>query len=161
MNIEWLDSLRQGRLPVVVCSKRPQGCTYNLHKEKLVIGHLWLEFDHWSTSFASLEFPHINVLLRNQSITVTYSMLFQSNPTGQRSAPVHSWLKPWPDLAFRGMWGFSDCPFGVIQSMMVPFTPFVSSAWAPFIPFWSWKKVSACSHQACINDFDVQGTPCQ
>ena len=88
-------------------------------------------------------------------------MLFQSNPAGQRSAPVRSWLKPRPDLAFHGMWGFSDCPFSVIQSMMAPFTPFVSSAWAPFIPFWSWKKVSACSHQACINDFDIQGMPCQ
>ena len=65
----------------------------------------------------------------------TYLILAQSRPAGHRSAPVRSWLKPLADFMFWGIWGFKLWPFGVIQSMMALFTPFVSSARAPLIPF--------------------------
>ena len=53
---------------------------------------------------------------------------------------MRSWLKPRPDLTLQGIWGVSNWPFGVIQSMIGLFIPLVSSALAPLALFWIYSQ---------------------
>ena len=127
------DSQKPGDHSRGVCSRGPLHHMYNLHKETLAIDHQWPEFDHWqvlSSSYAKW------LAMRLVRWCKTHSVLAQSSPAGHKSAPVHSWLKLWPALMLRGMWGLSDWPLGVIQSMIALFIPLVLSALTPFAPFW-------------------------
>jgi len=68
----------------------------------------------------------------------THSLLDQSRPAGQSSAPVRSWLKPRSTFTFLDNGGLRAWPFGVIQSRTVPFRLLVSSARALDDPLRIW-----------------------
>ena len=121
-----------------------QDCMHSSHTIVLATGRLKPESDCWPVWPLSWKLScYFDRVLSNVN---TYSEFAQLRPAGHRSAPVRSWLKPWPHLILRGMWGFKDWPLGVIQSMTALFMLLVSSALVPFTPFWicSKRPVSEC-----------------
>ena len=63
-----------------------------------------------------------------------YSASCQSNPAGQSSDPVSSWLNPRLIFEFLCKGGWIAAPFGEIQSSIADFNDLVSSPLAPDAP---------------------------
>jgi hypothetical protein len=71
-----------------------------------------------------------------------YSGSCQSNPAGQSSDPVSSWLNPRSIFEFLCKGGWIEAPFGEIQSSIADFKDLVSSPLAPDAPLPILKIVS-------------------
>lgn len=73
-------------------------------------------------------------------LMTTYLRFDQFKLAGHSKDPVHSWLKPQSLFMSWAKGGLGDSPLGVIQSSMMPFKLFISSAQALEAPFWIQKN---------------------
>ena len=106
---------------------------------------LYKKMGHWSPETESSPVRSFSLILwkiigasaisEEASKGAAYSRSDQSTPTGQRSAPVTSWLNPLSVLILRAIGGRRGSLGGQSQSTIADFRLFVSSDLAPEAPF--------------------------